>query len=476
MIDQIFGSTWAFAYLLLTIGMVVLVLIRKREPSAALGWSLVIVLLPAVGALLFLSFGTSNLPRRLRRKVEHRAAYTRPAYGVGKLAAEDADADARAVWASGRTLLDHLGAPPLCPGNDVELLSEGREAFERMFRAIEQARHHVHIEMYIFRYDKLGRKLIDLLVRKCKEGVEVRLLVDYAGTLMRWRMLRRLRNAGGEGAVFLPLFGKRFAPNLRNHRKVVICDGRAAFFGGLNVGEEYLGRHHQGRDWCDLHVRLEGPGVADVQAIFVEDWDFSTGRALEGEAYFPEPEVKGEVAVRIVAGGPDQAVNLIREAYFFAITRARERLYIATPYVVPDAAIRDALASVARSGVDVRLITQGEPPDNRMAELAGSYYFEEMLEAGIRIFRFTSGMMHAKFLVADDTVAAIGSANLDNRSLALNFEMAGVFPGAPEVAAIATCWADIEARCTEVTLDAFRQRSGLRRVGESLARLFAPLL
>lgn len=479
MISEVFGSFWALLYLALTIVMVVVVLMRKREPAAALGWSLVIVLLPILGSVLFLTLGVSELPRRLKRKVAHRHAFAdRLTPGAATVDQTPPDPLVAAAWEPGLRLLDSLGEPPTCPGNRVSLLEHGPEAFEQMRDAIQAAKHHIHLEMYIFRYDALGKALLDLLVHKAEQGIEVRLLVDYVGTLQRWRVLRKLRKAGGEGAVFLPLFaiGKRFAPNLRNHRKILVCDGRVGYFGGLNVGEEYLGRKRRDRDWCDAQIELRGPAVADLQALFVEDWDFASGKMLAGSAYFPAHEKRGDAPVRIVSGGPDRRVNPIREAYFYAITHARKRLYIASPYIVADHSIRTAMKSAARSGVDIRLITQSAPPDNYLAELAGSFYFEEMMRAGIRIFRYMPGMMHAKLLLADDDVAAVGSANLDNRSLGLNFELIGIFSGRAEVGAVQARFDEMFDRCQEVTPDTFGERPRLRRVAEGLARLLSPLL
>lgn len=478
MIEQIFGSLWALLYLAFTVGMVLFVLGRKREPSAALGWSLAIVLVPLLGSLLFLCFGLTRLPRRLRRKVEHRAGFDDLREAHASATADAARAEIPAPWARAAPMLERLGEPAVRTGNAFDLLPQGMAAFERIFEAIEGAQHHVHIEMYIFRNDALGRRLMDLLVRKAEAGVEVRLLLDYVGTLARWTLLRRLRRAGGQGAVFLPLWaiGKRFAPNLRNHRKIVVCDGRVGFFGGLNVGEEYIGRKRLYREWCDAHVELRGPAVADIQLVFAEDWDFASKDLLEGEAYFPRLEAAGEAPVQIVSGGPDRDVNPIREAYFFAIMNARESLCIASPYIVPDLALRDALKTAARSGVEVVLLTQSWPPDNYLAEFCGSYWFEELLRAGVRIHRYEPGMMHAKLVVADDVVAAVGSANLDNRSLVLNFELIGVFAGKPEVAQLAGRFDEMLAQSRALELDTFRARSRWRKAVEGLARLLGPLL
>lgn len=470
----IHGSTWALVLLLFEVGMVVFVLYRKREPSAALGWSLAVLLLPVLGALLFLAVGLNEFPRRLRRKMAHREEFVPRAPGpseglAGTPEGHPLEPAVRIAMA--------LGEPPPRAGNAVELLPDGAEAFERMFAAIEAARHHIHIEMYIFRQDRLGARLLDLLMRKARAGVEVRLLLDYVGTLARWKLIRKLRGAGGKGSVFLPLvpFGKRFAPNLRNHRKIVVCDGRIGFFGGLNVGEEYLGRRRK-QAWCDMHVGVRGPAVADLQRIFAEDWDFAEGERLEGPAYFPAPRAEGDEVVQILAGGPDRAINPIRQTLLWAITHAERRLWIASPYLVPDPAIRDALRTAALAGVEVRLLTQGLPPDNWLAYLAGAFFYPDLIEAGVRIFEFTPGMMHAKMLLSDDRGVAIGSANLDYRSLHLNFELVGVFTRGTTAEGVEQRFQGLCAQGTEVTLERLRERGTMHRLGTGIARLLAPLL
>ncbi len=477
MIEDLFGSAWALVYLAFLVGMIVLVLLRKREPPAAIGWSLAIVLLPLIGSVAFVLFGLTRMPRRLRKKMRHRATFAgRSPHALA------AAMPTTGAWASMDRLMQHVGEPPVTHGSRVALLEQGAAAFDRMFAAVAAAKHHVHVEMYIFRNDKLGRHLLDLLVERAEAGVEVRLCVDYVGTLGRWRLLRRLRRAGGEGAVFLPLFaiGKRFVPNLRNHRKILVCDGQTAFFGGLNVGEEYLGRRKLARDWCDLQVEVTGPAVSDIQRVFVEDWDFAAGKLLSGQAYFPEPrsdaDSAGNSAIQVVSGGPDREVNPIREAFFQAFTHEPRQLRIASPYVVPDPGLRDALKHAARRGVRVDVITQSWPPDNYLAELAGSYYFDELLAAGVHIHRYMPGMMHGKLIVAGDDLAILGSANLDNRSLQLNFELVGLFFSPDDVAVMRTRFDEMLARSEELTPERYAERGRLRRVGEGLARLLAPLM
>ncbi len=475
-------------YLLFVTALVAAALLRKREPSAALGWCLAILFLPGVGPLLFLLTGWNRVSRRLLRKRGHRGAFM-DRFSIP----EDREHSLRSFaigypdnrWGSLGRLLDNLGEPGRSSGNHTQLYNQGHSAFEAMVDAIVDAKHHVHIEFYILRADELGTRLIELLATKCRLGVEVRLLVDAIGSWRALRLLRRLRRAGGAASTFQPLTSiSRASPNLRNHRKMVICDGKVAFFGGMNVGAEYLGhagslrllgRRCRQRDWYDLHVRMRGPAVLPLQLIFIEDWDFATGQLLQGPGYFPEPDISGPDTAQVIAGGPDVSPNPIRQAFLGAITRARREIYIATPYVVPDLALRDALSAAARAGVTVHIITQSWPPDGYLVYFCGQVYSEEVIAAGVRIHEFPAGMMHAKAIAVDGEWAMLGTANLDNRSMFLNFEQMTVFEG-ETVLRIAAELRDLLGRCHEVTAANLANRSWQRRLAAATARLFAPLL
>lgn len=461
------------------IATVIIAMLRKREAASALGWCLAIVFVPFVGMLAFYVFGLTRVPRRLHKKRAHRRRFSerfdeKKSRGHG---ASDLTSD-RQNLLDVTVLAEKLGAPAPTSGNVIDFYHDGEPAFDAIFDAVRRARESIHVFKYIFRDDGLGRRFLDLLTERASEGVEVRLIVDAIGTIKSWRLLQQLRKAGGRGVVFMPFFsfGKRFVPNLRNHRKLVIVDGREAFFGGLNVGDEYLGRRSRHRDWCDLHLQLRGPGVNDLQRVFAEDWDFAAGELLSGERYFPAIEPQGESLVQIVSGGPDQEINAIRQVIFAAITEAHQSLYIASPYVVPDAALRDALKTAAWLGVDVRILTQAPPPDHWIVWFAQTYYYDELLRAGVRIHEYTKGMMHSKALVADGALACVGTANLDNRSLFLNFELMGLLESSRDVKEVERrLLADIAAS-REVTLEAFSRRSSRQRILAGAARLVAPLL
>lgn len=460
------------------------VLVRKREPASALGWSLAIVFLPVAGLGFFLVFGRDRIPRRLFKKILHRRAYpSRQEAAAAALAVERdrrTSPPSREKWRQVEWMLVGLEQAPRRVGNRFELYEGGAEAFAAMEEAILAARHHVHIEFFIFRDDELGRRAAGVLCQKAREGVEVRVILDGVGSAGNRRLLRQLRRAGGEGVRFLPvrLLGQA-TPNLRNHRKIVICDGRVAFFGGLNIGAEYLGRRRRlrGRDWYDLHARIDGPSVRDLQEVFLEDWDFAAGSSpAESEAYFPVASIAGDAPAQVIAGGPDMEVNPIRQAFLAAFTRARRSIRIFTPYLVPDLAVRDALATAARTGVEVDVITQWPPADHALVQLCGEYYMEELLASGVRILGYPDGMMHAKAVVVDEEWAMLGTANLDHRSLHLNFELMAVLDGAAEVAAIQAAFLAARERCCPYTREGLAARSPARRVLSNLSRLFAPLM
>ncbi|MBE7492450.1 MAG: cardiolipin synthase [Planctomycetes bacterium] len=453
---------------------VIWVFARKRDPASAVSWSLAILFVPVAGLAVFLLLGRDRLPWRLKRKLRHRPEFARrmarfiPARGEGS----------REGFQGIGRLAEQTGNSPIREGNKLTGLLEGPEAFEAIHEAIAGARHHVHVEEYIFRDDSLGRKLLELLCKRAREGVQVRLLVDAVGTGAARRLIRDLRRAGGRGAVFLPMFplGKTLTPNLRNHRKIIVCDGRVGFLGGMNVGDEYFGLKLRNRYWCDWHLRIEGPAVSDLQRVFVEDWDFATGRELAAPEYFPNPEPCGESRVQIVHSGPDEEVNSTRQVFFAAITRAQHRVSISSPYFVPDPAIREALRNAALRGVRVEVLTQGWPPEMYTTYFASRYYWEEFLHCGVRIFEYRHKVLHGKGMIVDSEWAAVGSSNLDPRSMQLNFEVLGLLDSPQDAAFCQEHLDRMIAQSVAVTPEMLARRGLVARAAESTARLFGPLL
>jgi cardiolipin synthase len=305
-------------------------------------------------------------------------------------------------------------------GNSVEVYAEGREAFARIEADVAAARHHVHVETYIFKSDRTGHEVLDGLVEAARRGVEVRLIFDAIGThRTRSRFFDPLREAGGQVASFLPVGSplRLFHLNLRNHRKLVVVDGHTAYLGGRNVGDEY----RDDPQWRDLHGAVRGPAVCGLQRGFVEDWHFATGELLDDDCYFEGAARAGDVPVQVLADGPDTEPYLLEDLFFSAIAGARRRVDLATPYFVPTEPLHAALRSALARGRQVRVLF-GKTVDHRIVRWASEAFLADLLAVGLEAWEHP-GMVHSKVLVVDDEWGTFGSANFDARSLRLNFEL-----------------------------------------------------
>lgn len=447
-----------------------LVLFTKREPTSAVSWCLAVLLMPLVGALLFWVFGYN----RVHRQVQHKRRHGRHYRDRHPLQMREGD---RTNPDIGRQALA-AGAFPVSHGNSVALYPDTTNAFTSLLEAIRQARHHVHLEFFSIHGDETGVRLLDLLTEKARAGVEVRLLYDAVGcAYLRRRVLRPLLEAKGKTAAFFPLNRLRSLVqlNLRNHRKIAVVDGRVGFTGGMNIGDPYLGKEPRIGYWRDTFVRVEGAAAAGLQRIFAEDWDFTTRETLTEGVYFPENPRAGDAVVQVVASGPDQLVNTSREIYFMGMVAACERLWIASPYFVPDLGLLDALRLARYRGVDVRLLGILRP-DHYLSFYAGRYYFGELLDIGVKVYQYRKGMMHSKFMLVDGIWALVGSANLDIRSLRLDFE-AGVILHAPAlVAEMEAAFERDLAESEALDAETFATRSRATRLLENACRLLAPAL
>ncbi|HEY1188585.1 MAG TPA: cardiolipin synthase [Gemmata sp.] len=458
------------AEVVLTAGTLLAVLHLKREPMSAIAWSLTVLLVPFLGAFLFLVFGYQTIHRRLRKRQARSKKYREFARTKGASAGVP---DAVGVLAK---LGQHGDGFPVSGGNAVKLYSEGVPAFAAMLEAIGSARHHVHAQFFTCRADETGTRFIDALCACARRGVEVRFLVDSVGSYtLPSRLLRQVRQAGGQAATFLPL-SNPLRVNLRNHRKILVVDGHTGFTGGLNIADEYLSKSPKFGFWRDTMFRLQGPAVEGLQHTFLDDWYFTTNEAVKGGLYTPaHPAPSGDVLAQVVVSGPDAEFKAIRDTYVAAVLRARERVWIASPYFVPDAGFRDALILAARSGIDVRYLGLSRP-DKWLPFLAARYYWADMLEAGVKVYQYQRGMMHSKFVLMDRDWASVGSANTDNRSLLLNFECNCQFFDAGVVEQLAAAYqTDLES-ARQLSAEGFAKRPLAMRLMENAARLFSPVL
>ncbi len=448
------------------------VVLERRAPAASLVWIGTLILLPGVGAVLYWLFGRRKFKRvaRWRDRAHARVSLQLPQQPPEVEPNRQKRKLMRLVQAVTGNVESH--------GNIVSLLSNANRAYPEMLQAIECAQHHVHMEMYIFRSDETGVAFAQALLAAQKRGVTVRVLLDAVGNMgTELALFRPLRAAGGEVAFFAPFKLRPLTQrlNFRNHRKVLVVDGHTAFVGGLNIGDEYRGLDPSLGNWRDTNLMLKGNAVNHVQQVFLEDWCYATDEAVEGADYFNRNADVGGATVQILPSGPDLEWGAIHQAFFRAIAGADERVYITSPYFIPDETMVDALTTTALAGVDVRLVVPSRS-DLPLVAAAGRTYFPELLKAGVRIFEYQAGFIHAKTILVDDWAALVGSANMDIRSFQLNFEINAIVYDAQFVAAADGFFALDLAHSNEVTLAQWRERPLPRRFFDGLARLLSPLL
>jgi len=471
-------SIFAVLHVVLISTLIPWILLTKREHTAATSWILLILMMPIFGSLFYWVFGYNYLYRRQQRKRRHRERFARQhRTASNRGSVTDLEALPATYGDLGR-LASITGAYPVETGNKVELYHDTHDTMEALLAAIDSAQHHIHLEFFIIHSDAAGEALVEHLTRKARDGVEVRLLYDALGSLhLKRATLAPLVAAGGEMLAFLPLRlqRSRLHVNLRNHRKLVVVDGGTAFTGGMNIGDEYLGRHAYFGYWRDTFMRVDGPAAGSLQCVFQEDWDFAGGSAFDGDKYFPNMPNAGESLVQVAAAGPDQDTNCIREMYLLAMLSAREKLWIATPYFVPDVGLLDAIRVARYRGVDVKVLGIAKP-DHYVAFYASSYYWAEMTQLGVEVYLYHKGMMHSKLMMVDGRWAMVGSANLDDRSLRLNFELGCALHSPEAVADLERAFLRDLEDATRVDPVEVATRSIPRRMLENACRLAGPNL
>lgn len=452
-----------------------MVFIERRHPAYVIPWVLIIVFLPVVGFVLYLAFGFNYFrEKQFRPKSEaDRALLHRFMERQDRIVHEELEEDHAAL----AHVLIKNGSPVLM-AERARAFNDGNEKFGALFEAIERAEHHVHMEYYILRDDRLGRDLVELLTRKAREGVEVRLLLDGMGNRMPKNRFKELSQAGGRMAIFfkplVPFLTLRF--NYHDHRKIAVIDGRTGYVGGFNIGAEYLGEGPMGQ-WRDYAAELVGDAVKALQFRFVLDWNYATKEGLDiGDVrYFPPVERTGAVPVQVVSSGPDSARTPIKDEYLKLLGMAQRYAYIQTPYFIPDESVMDALRIASLSGVDVRIMFP-DRPDHPLVYWASLSFVGQLLPWGVRAYTFDDGFIHAKTAFVDDAVSSIGSANWDIRSFRLNFETNGVIYDRELTTRNRELFEKDLERCTEITLERYRHRKLTVRAREGIARLFAPVL
>ncbi len=461
---------------------VVSILRQRWDPPAMLAWILAVLAIPFVGVAAYFLLGGTRIRRkasRRRRRVAHlleeyqRHAERRALPERSRLEAV-LPADLAVIETMGR----RVGQMPATPGNAVSVYEEANATYAALESSIAAAGEHIHLLYYIWQPDETGRHFRDLLIRKARQGVECRVLLDAVGCLgLRRSFTQPMIDAGVQVAFFMPLYPlrKRWTLHLRNHRKIAVIDGRTAFVGSQNIGDEYRGRLARLSPWYDSHMRIAGPAVLFLQQIFAEDWFLARRESLSAERYFPSPQQPGESIVQILASGPDQSINPLEQLIFAAVGAARQSVRIATPYFVPDPALRVALVFASCRGVRVQIVIPVRT-DAPIALWAARSYYAELLEAGIELYEFNDGVLHSKIITVDDRWCMLGSANMDVRSFRLNFEITAAVYDQQVTRPLSE---SIDRRCAQSCRISQRDvwgRSVPQQMLEGAARLFAPMI
>jgi cardiolipin synthase len=451
-------------------------LMERRSPTATLAWIFAFIAIPVFSGVYYMMFGPRRMVRRRRRYGVARGSISRKLGQAEEGPARPALApDAQGLAQVGRRL--DQGEPTFASA--VHLLDDGDETMKALEEAILASQHHVHLEYYIWEPDRVGTHFRDLLAGAARRGVEVRILYDAMGSPhLKAAFWQPVREAGGEVVEFNPVNFLRITfGNFRTHRKIAICDGVTGLLGGINLHDPASATGSGSHAWRDQHVRIDGEPVHRIQRLFLENWNYSGGAfkitAANSAKYFPPCRIGKGVPVQILSSGPDDNNAPMHAFFLAAFSTARERILIETPYLIPDEPLESALRIADLRGVDVQVIVPKEG-DSRLVTAASHTYCESMRKAGIKIFEYGPPMLHAKTMVIDQTVAIIGTANLDNRSFRLNFEVAAAFYDKAVIERMARRFE--EDRAASRQFPAKRRSEMLTAVFESVARLTSPIL
>ncbi|MGN0191367.1 MAG: cardiolipin synthase [Candidatus Cryptobacteroides sp.] len=455
---------------------IVFVIIDNRRPVHALAWLLIIIFIPVLGLVLYFIFGMDHHRERLIREdrlgeLKHHTASKWKDY----IASPEAEYENIASMLYAANTAYPLG------GNDITPYFTFADMRDDLLRDIASARDHIHFQFFKFENDEVGRMFADALISKAKEGVEVRVQYDDVANYFRRGFFARMKKEGVQVQsfirVYLPFISSR--ANLRNHRKVVVIDGRVGYLGGMNIASRYDTGLKWGC-WRDTHMRIVGPAVSELQTSFLTDWQFSSHKFIDGDRYYPSvpliPAPSGSSTVQILTSGPMDEWNVIMQGFVRIISRARRYVYIHSPYYIPTESISTALKNAALSGVDVRLLIPYRGDMGSLTAEASKSYIDEILAAGVKVYFYRKGFLHSKAIVSDDSFCTIGSTNMDIRSFELDFEVnAFIYDSRIAIRLKEEFLKDLEDS-EPVDRDIWRNRPLWHKLRESCSRLFSPLL
>lgn len=456
-------------YSLIILSIIALVISENRNPLKTISWILLLLFIPLLGIVIYYFFGQDGRKLRVISNKKYRLLKKR---STKQPAILPDDANTHKEYRTLGTLLNKLNEAPLLQGSIVDIYTSGKDKFDALIKDLNAAEHHIHLQYYIFNNDEIGDKIKNILIRKASEGVIVRVLYDdVANWKVPNRFYKEMMDNGVEVIPFLKVYFPVFASkvNYRNHRKVVVIDGKIGYMGGMNIADRYLLP-----TWRDTHIRVEGRGVLSMQSSFLIDWYSSGKELIKDKNYFPPLAIKTENLMQVVTGGPITLWRTLLQATMQIITNAKEYVYIQTPYFLPEDALVQAIQSTALGGVDVRIMVP-EKMDTKFVGPASCSYYREMLLAGVKIYMLKDAFLHAKMIVSDDFISVIGSANMDFRSFEHNFEINAYNYDADLAKKMKSIFFDDQKHCEQIILKDWKQRPVAKKIQESILRLFSPI-
>lgn len=459
-----------------------IVFLERKNPISTWAWILVLTFIPILGFILYLIFG---------RKLSNKKIFTWDT--KSKLGVKTAVQHQLREIESNEFFINDPGMYEykdlfylhlrnndaiFTQDNDVNVITDGNRKFAMLLEDIEAATDHIHLLYYIVKSDRLGRKIADALIKKAKEGVEVRFLYDDLGsrTLSR-KLIKKMRESGAEVEGFFPSLIPRlsFKINHRNHRKIAVIDGKVGYVGGFNIGDEYVGKNKRFGYWRDTHLRITGSAVKNLQTRFILDWNQASRNDIEYNERYYAAEPAGNIGMQIVSSGPDSDWEQIKHGYLKMIMSAKDYVYMQTPYFIPDDSILDAVKIACLSGVDVRVMIPNMP-DHPFVYWATYSYIGELLNAGAKVYIYQKGFLHAKMIVVDNKLASVGTANIDMRSFRLNFEVNAFLYNETLAEMLVDEFEKDAEDSTVLTLEKYQERSNWIRFKEAISRLISPIL
>lgn len=476
-------SIWTIIYYFIVVVFGIVILMEKKHPVKALAYIAAVFFIPFVGIILYLIFGRDYRKRKLYSRKgmidEKQIAQWKENNILQKIIEGDAslqllkpfDKVAKMLWSDDKSILS--------TANIVDILINGEGAFSRIFEDLEAAKNHIHLEYFTIEEGNIADKLADILIRKVSQGVTVRVIYDDIGSRkLSTSYVKRLRLGGVSIFPFMPVRFIRFTDkiNYRDHRKIVIIDGKIAYTGGINISDRYINNANSRIYWRDTHVRIVGAAVHSIQLRFMLNWQFVSGTTCNMDlSYFPAITPFAGIPMQVVSSGPDSDQPTMADMYALACSLAQRKISICTPYFVPPETIQRALISAALSGIEVEIIIP-QKSDSKILDQANYSYIEEMLHAGVNIYLYTKGFIHAKTLVVDDFFSTIGTTNLDYRSFDIDFEINAVFYDFTIASSLMEDFRSDKRDSIQLDYTQWKSRPFMHRFKESVARLLGPVL